>query len=197
MSSRLEVIAGSMFSGKTEELIRRVKRAEWARKPVLLIKPESDTRANCIRARSIVDGQVICTDSMPAHEVAAFEDVLMLMERFRPSVLGMDEAQFFEPWIVDAVQFLLQGHRSDDLRIIASGLDLTYAREPFGSMPRLLAIADEVTKLTGVCMKCGADGARFTQRTAGGTSTVQVGDADSYEVRCRSCHYIFGQEEPR
>lgn len=197
MPARLEVIPGPMFSGKTEELIRRVKRAEWAHKPVLRIKPLRDTRANCITARSVVNGVVVCTDSMPAEEVSSARDILALTDTVRPAVIGIDEAQFFEPWIIDVVRCLLNDQQATDLRIIVSGLDLDYAREPFGSMPQLLAMADDVTKLTGVCMKCGADGARFTQRVAGGTDRVQVGNFGDYEVRCRLCHYIFGVEEPR
>lgn len=178
---RLEVICGPMFSGKSEELIRRLTRAEIANKRVIAFKPSIDNRYNVWKisshAGSTFDAQVIAS----MREVASWDD-----ER---DVVAFDEAQFFEPeLIIEACIALVERGRL----VIVAGLDKTYRGEPFGAMPTLLALADDVTKLTAVCHKCGED-ATMTQRLIDDQpapfsgETVQVGGLDTYEARCRAC----------
>lgn len=191
MPARLEVIAGPMFSGKTGELIRRIERARLARKRVQLIKPRLDDRTKeFVAARSFDEsGKCGFAKRIPAVVVGMHQEFVAAMDGDW-DVIGLDEAQFFlEPWFLTELIGLLEIQKDSNLRIIASGLDLDYRLEPFGPMPQLLAMADEVNKLTAVCVSCGAD-ARFTQRLRGSTEQIQVGDAGDYEVRCRTCHYI-------
>lgn len=192
MSSRLEVIAGPMFAGKTEELIRRTKREQYAHRSVVVIKPYIDTRTESFIASRAVDahGNSIIVERFEATVTHSAQEIQAACS---PSVqtVVVDEAQFFGnelPYIIGTV---LSARKDEDFLVIVSGLDLDYALRPFGPMPLLLAMADEVIKLDAICMRCHARGARFTQRIRGTSATVQVGDLGDYQVRCRRCHYIF------
>jgi thymidine kinase len=179
-SGRIEVIAGGMFSGKSEELVRRLRRAAIARQVVQVFKPVTDTRHHPER---------LVTRDNRELEAVTVACSCELRNRLRPEVqvVGIDEAQFFDEEIVDLV-----GELADrGVRVIVAGLDLDYLRRPFGPMPRILAMAEYVDKMHAVCVRCGAP-AHYSQRIAGGTEQLQVGDGESYEARCRECYEVFG-----
>lgn len=170
----IEVICGSMFSGKTEELIRRLKRAKIANQKTEIFKPAMDTRYDEIQVVSH-DANSITSTPVP-HAL----NILLLSEG--TEVVGIDEAQFFDHAIVDvAVQLANQG-----VRVIIAGLDMDYKGNPFGPMPGLMAVADYVTKVHAICMVCG-DIATHSYRHSGGNQQVELGEKDRYEPRCRSC----------
>jgi thymidine kinase len=171
----LEVIVGSMFSGKTEELIRRVKRAVLARQRVQAFKPRIDNRYDATR---IVSHGAVSVDAVAVSTSAALEERI----DDETSVVAIDEAQFFDRDIVEVCERLA----NRGLRVIAAGLDQDYLGRPFAPMPELMAIAEEVTKVHAVCTVCGAAACR-SQRLAAVATTVLVGGAESYEARCRSC----------
>ncbi|HBL26856.1 MAG TPA: thymidine kinase [Acidobacteria bacterium] len=176
----LEAIAGGMFSGKSEELVRRLRRATIARQVVQVFKPAADTRHHPER--------LVTRDNRELQAITV-ASAAELRGRLLPGVqvVGIDEAQFFDDGIVD-----LAGELADaGVRVIVAGLDLDYKRQPFGPMPRLLALAEYVDKMHAVCVRCGAP-AQYSQRIAGGTEQLQVGDGDSYEARCRACYEVFG-----
>ncbi len=176
----IEVVCGSMFSGKTEELLRRIKRAQIAKQKVQVFKPLIDNRYSADHVQSHDANKVA---SVP---VQFARDILERVDD-NTRVVGIDEAQFFDDGIVEVAQKL--AYRG--VRVIAAGLDMDFRGMPFGPMPKLLAVAEEVTKLSAVCMVCGGPATR-TQRTAGpmGTDATQVvvGAKDLYEARCRFCH---------
>lgn len=176
----IEVICGSMFSGKTEELLRRLRRAQIARQKVQVFKPMIDTRYS---AEHVQSHDATRTASRP---VARASDILDLVDD-NTRVVGIDEAQFFDDAVVDVAQKL--AYRG--VRVIVAGLDMDFRGQPFGPMPKLLAVAEEVTKLSAVCMVCGSPASR-TQRTAGPigpeASRIVVGAKETYEARCRFCH---------
>ncbi len=173
----LEVITGPMFSGKSEELIRRLKRARIARQRVACFKPDIDLRYH---------RTAIASHSSQTHEAITVANVERLREALYPQldsidVVGVDEVQFFDPDIVPlAVELIALGKR-----VIVAGLDTTFAAEPFGPVPNLMAISDTVTKLSAVCMVCGA-AAIHTQRLGQSQELVVVGAAGLYEARCRA-----------
>jgi thymidine kinase len=179
-NGHIEVIAGGMFSGKSEELVRRLRRALIARQEVQAFKPAADTRDRSDR--------VVTRDK---RELAAstVADSGELRRKLRPEVqvVGIDEAQFFDPALVALVTELADA----GVRVIVAGLDQDFRRQPFGPMPALLALAEYVDKVHAICVRCGAP-AHYSQRTAGGGEQVQVGDAESYEARCRQCYEEFG-----
>ncbi|MGZ3696659.1 MAG: thymidine kinase [Bdellovibrionota bacterium] len=176
----IEVVCGSMFSGKTEELLRRVKRAQIARQKVQVFKPVIDNRYSADHVQSHNANRVL---SKPVEKA---KDILKFVED-NTRVVGIDEAQFFDESIVEVAQKL--AYRG--IRVIVAGLDMDFRGQPFGPMPRLLAVAEDVTKLSAVCMVCGNPASR-TQRIAGPTGAdaakVIVGAKDLYEARCRFCH---------
>lgn len=175
----VEVIAGGMFSGKSEELVRRLRRASIARQKVQVFKPGADTRHE--------PGQLVTRDKRQL-EALSVACSCELRERLHPEVdvVGVDEAQFFDDGLIELV-----GELADrGVRVIVAGLDLDYLRQPFGPMPRLLALAEYVDKMHAVCMRCG-EPAHYSQRIAGGSEQLQVGDTESYEARCRSCFEVF------
>jgi thymidine kinase len=200
MTARLEVIVGPMFSGKTELLIARLHRALYARKRIRIIKPAHDTRTQGFIASRAVnpDGTTEVTDKLSATMVRTEEDfrrVVGAPGEF--DVLAVDEAQFFpldEPmrdalgWFGRALRDLMRERRDSALRIIVAGLDMDFAENPFGPIPGLLAIADSVEKLTGVCMICGSDFGYISHRIVPGEAQLVVGDAGEYQVRCRACY---------
>jgi len=181
-SGSVEVVCGPMFSGKTEELIRRVKRAQIAKQRVQIFKPSLDNRyaeeevvshsAQAIRAES-VDGSV---------------DILIRLKD-STRVVAIDEIQFFDENIITVVTKLA----ARGCRVICAGLDLDYRAQPFGPMPQLLAIADEVTKIHAVCTVCGAPAVR-SQRLSKSKEHILLGEKDAYEARCRG-HYQLDESE--
>ena len=171
----IEVVCGSMFSGKTEELLRRVKRAKLARQPVQLFKPRVDDRYDAVK---VVSHEGMNADAMPVSNA----DELMERTLAETAVVGIDEVQFFDPRIVQVAQALADL----GVRVIAAGLDQDYRGEPFGPLAPLLAIAEYVTKLHAVCAQCGAHASR-SQRLVASEGQLFVGGAAAYEARCRAC----------
>lgn len=190
MPARLEVIAGPMFSGKTEELLRRVNRATWSRKKVVVVKPRVDTRSEAfVAARAVVDGKSVVVARYPATVIAEQRELADIVNA-KPDVLAISEGQFFADWLLETVTHALEWQKAGNLRIIVDGLDRDYRRQPFGVMPQLLLEADDVTKLHGICMACGDEYGIFTQRLVKDERQIVVGDIGDYQVRCRNCHYI-------
>jgi thymidine kinase len=181
----IEVITGGMFSGKSEELIRRIRRAEIARQRSQIFKPAIDDRFELKR--------VISRDNRGLDAVAVNKSSdLRATIQFGVKVVGIDEVQFFDDGIVDVCMELADG----GVRVIAAGLDQDYLRRPFGPMPALLAVAEDVSKMHAVCVRCGGL-AHYTQRVAGGNSQIEIGD-ETYEARCRVCYEPYRAEsEPR
>jgi thymidine kinase len=171
----IEVIAGSMFSGKSEELIRRLNRARIARQKVQVFKPRIDARYSVEEIASH-SGQK--HDSLP---VASTAEMLSHI-RDDTEVVGIDEGQFFDAEIAAAVNELA----NRGMRVIIAGLDQDYTGTPFGPMPHLLSIAEFITKIHAICVKCGQT-ANYTQRTVESDALVEVGASDKYEARCRKC----------
>jgi len=174
-SGWLEVVCGSMFSGKTEELIRRLKRAQIANQVVEIYKPKIDTRYDIEK--------VVSHDSNFIHStpVSRSRDILPVGEDV--NVIGIDEAQFFDDDLPDVCQELaLKG-----VRIIISGLDMDYQGQPFGPMPTLLSVAEYITKLHAICSHCG-NLATHSYRLIPDESKVKLGEKESYEARCRTCY---------
>jgi thymidine kinase len=171
----VEVIAGSMFSGKSEELIRRLRRAKIARQKVQVFKPEIDSRFS--------HSQIVSHSEM-RHESAnirAAAEVLAKVE-LDTEVVGIDEGQFFDNELVNVVNELA----GRGVRVIVAGLDQDYTGKPWEPMPQLLAIAEYITKTHAICMKCGQP-ANYSQRTFQSEERVAVGASDKYEARCRRC----------
>jgi thymidine kinase len=181
--ARLEVIVGPMFCGKSEELIRRVKRAEIANLGVRIFYPQRDTRAPVSK---IFSRNGLAAD---ASQVERASQMLVQVDE-RTDVVAIDEAQLLEDGLVDVVNRLVDNGR----RVIVAGLDLDFAGRPFGPMPALLSLADRVDKLTAVCMQCGSTFATRTQRLidnrpAGKDSPlILIGDRECYEARCFDCY---------
>lgn len=171
---RIEVVCGSMFSGKTEELIRRLKRAKFARQHVIIFKPVIDTRYS--------DTNVVSHDhnAIPSTPVANSDAVLQMSAGY--DVIGIDEAQFFDDGLVEVCNKLAYRR----IRVIVVGLDMDFKGVPFGPMPALCAIADEVTKVHAICVKCGAL-AYVSHRLVKNDSQVMLGEKTEYEPLCREC----------
>jgi thymidine kinase len=182
---RIEVITGPMFSGKSEELIRRLKRAQIARRRVSCFKPDLDIRYH---RTAIASHSAQTLDALTVANMEELKAVLMPMIE-EVEVVGIDEAQFFDPTLVGFANELVHLGK----RIIIAGLDTSFTGEPFAPMPELLAIADEVVKLSAVCMQCGAP-AIHTQRLGSSQSLVLVGAAGVYEARCRACFRPWADE---
>ena len=185
----LEVITGPMFSGKSEELIRRLKRARIARQRVACYKPDIDLRyhrtAIASHSEQTLEAVVVTPDSGRLREALFAEDQVYAVD-----VVGLDEAQFFD----DGIQPLVLELVALGKRVVLAGLDTTFSNEPFGPVPALMALADKVTKLNAVCMVCGAP-AIHTQRLGTSTELVVVGAAGLYEARCRA-HFQPYVDEP-
>jgi thymidine kinase len=168
----VEVVTGCMFSGKTEELIRRLNRARYATQRVLMVKPAIDTRYAVADVVSHSDARYPC---QPVHHAA---DILRIAGD--AEVVGVDEAQFFDQDLVAVVERLANEGR----RVVVAGLDQDFRGQPFGPIPHLMAIAEYVTKTLAVCMVCGAPANR-SQRLVGRDDQVVLGAAETYEARCR------------
>lgn len=184
-SGWIEVICGSMFSGKTEEMIRRVRRAQIAKQKVQVFKPAIDTRYEAILQVKSHNG--LGHDAIPA---TTSTDILNNVAA-DTTVVGIDEVQFFDLDVIRvATQLAERG-----VRVIAAGLDMDFRGEPFGPMPQLMAEAEHVDKLHAICVVCGADASR-TQRLIDGRPAnyddpiILVGGSESYEARCRQCHQV-------
>lgn len=171
----IEVIAGSMFSGKSEELIRRLKRARIARQKVQVFKPAIDARYS---VEEIASHSGHKHDSIPVSNTAE----MLSHIKDETEVIGIDEGQFFDMPILDAVNRLAESGK----RVIIAGLDQDYTGRPFEPMPQLLSIAEFITKTHAICVKCGST-ANYSQRTVESEARVEVGAADKYEARCRQC----------
>lgn len=170
----IEVITGLMFSGKTEELIRRIKRAQLANQQVSIFKPLIDTRFSNDKVISHDENIVLSTS------VGKAENILILSENSQ--VIGIDEAQFFD----NALSFVCNSLANMGKRVIVAGLDMDYLGKPFGPMPELLAIADFITKVHAICLHCG-NLAHYTHRKTTETKRVLLGEKDIYEPLCRKC----------
>lgn len=186
----IELIAGPMFSGKTEELLRRVTRARIAKQQVQLFKAGIDGRYAQDAVASHAGRELA---ALPVHTAAELRQRL----EAGVQVVAIDEVQFFDEAVVDLIQALADG----GVRVIASGLDLDFRAEPFGFMPRLMALAEQVDKLTAICVRCGAPGTRSQRllqgRPAGPEDPlIVVGAAEAYEARCRACHELHGSHLP-
>jgi len=171
----IEVICGSMFSGKTEELIRRLKRAEYANLKVEIFKPVVDTRYD--------DTEVVSHDenSIASTPIADSSQLLLISDDIQ--VVGIDEAQFFDNNLTEVcVELARRG-----FRVIAAGLDMDFLGQPFGPMPHLLACAEFVTKVHAVCISCG-ELANFSHRTSQEEGLVVLGETNNYEPLCRTCY---------
>jgi thymidine kinase len=173
----IEVICGSMFSGKTEELIRRLKRARLANLKVEIFKPAIDDRYHRENIVSHDENSIISTP------VTHARNILLLVDDVE--VVGIDEAQFFDDSILDVCRILAD----KGVRVIVAGLDMDYTGKPFGQMPNLLATADFITKLHAICMKCG-NIASYSYRKTASKDQVVVGEKDVYEARCRTCFQL-------
>ncbi len=172
---RVEVICGSMFSGKTEELIRRMKRAKLARQKVEIFKPAIDVRYS---EEDVVSHEGNAITSTPVDNAAS-----ILLMGSDTDVVGIDEAQFFDEQIVEVCNEMAQR----GIRVIVAGLDLDFKGKPFGPMPQLCAIADEVTKVHAICVRCGAL-AYVSHRIVEGDRQVLLGETHEYEPLCRECY---------
>lgn len=173
----IEVICGSMFSGKTEELIRRMRRAQFAKLPVEIFKPAIDIR--------YAESEVVShnSNSIPSTPVNHSSAILLLSSEIK--VVGIDEAQFFDDELPNVcIQLANQG-----IRVIVAGLDMDFQGKPFGPMPALMAVAEDVTKVHAVCVQCGSP-ANYSYRTNKSENVVLLGEKESYEPRCRYCYYI-------
>ena len=175
----IEVICGSMFSGKREELIRRIRRAEYARQGILVFKPTIDNRYD---ATSIVSHSQMQAPSVPISQPEEIHQYL----KEEIKIVAIDEAQFFDESIVDVCNDLAD----KGYRVIVAGLDQDYKGQPFGSMPQLMAVAEYVTKILAICVKCG-NPANRTQRTVQKGEQILVGSTEAYEARCRNCHEVL------
>jgi len=172
------VITGPMFSGKSEELIRRLKRARIAKQRVASFKPDIDLRYH---SSAIASHSSQTIDAFPVANVERMREAL-IHQLDAVEVVGIDEAQFFDEGLLDFTMGLVYMHK----RVILAGLDTTFAGEPFAPIPNLMAVADEVIKLSAVCIRCGAP-AVHTQRLGKSQELVVVGATDMYEARCRAC----------
>lgn len=181
----IEVVSGVMFSGKSEELIRRVRRAVIARKRVQVFKSHLDDRYGGVYRIGTHDGRVI--EAAPIHRSL---QVAELLDR-ETQVVAVDEAQFLDDGIVPVANHLADA----GVRVIIAGTDMDFRGAPFGPIPQLLAVAEQIDKLQAICVKCGELATR-NQRLIDGRPapaegpTIQVGGAESYEARCRSCHEV-------
>jgi thymidine kinase len=182
----LEVVCGPMFSGKSEELIRRLRRAEIAGQRALIVKPVVDSRYDV--------GHVVSHAGARMRAVTASSSAEVVRLTAGYDAVGFDEVQFFDDEIVEAIESLVAG----GTRVVAAGLAQDFRCQPFGAMPTLLAVAEFVDKLEAVCHRCGGP-ATLTQRLLDGRPApldgeiVQIGALDSYEARCRACHSVSQQ----
>lgn len=178
----IEVIAGSMFSGKTEELIRRLKRAKIAKQKVEIYKPAVDVRYS--------DTEVVSHDENAIRSTPVENSSNILLLAGDVDVIGIDEAQFFDNGLVEVVTKLA----NMGIRVIVAGLDMDFKGVPFGPIPGLMAVADHVTKVHAICVRCG-NIAQFSHRLSEKEQVVLLGEKDIYEPLCRSCYNKANKEQ--
>lgn len=178
----IELICGSMFSGKTEELLRRLKRAKFAKQKVEIFKPSIDIRYSETDVVSHDNNAILCTPVDSSGNIRLYADSV--------DVVGIDEAQFFDQGLVEVCNQLA----NQGIRVIVAGLDMDYKGVPFGPVPALCAIADEVTKVHAVCVKCGAP-AYISHRLTNNDKRVVLGEKDEYEPICRNCFNLIEQTQ--
>lgn len=181
-SGCIEVVCGSMFSGKTEELIRRLRRAQFANQKIAIFKPKVDTRYS---EEEVVSHDFHSITSKPVSDAA---EMLSIAEDIQ--VVGVDEAQFFGANLVDVAQTLA----NRGVRVIIAGLDTDFLGKPFGPMPALMAVAEDVQKVHAICVKCG-NLANHSHRLSKSRDLVVLGEKDIYEPLCRECYNKAVQEE--
>ena len=173
----IEVICGSMFSGKTEELIRRIRRAQFANQKIAMFKPCIDVRYS--------EEDVVSHDSKHIRSFPVDSSAKMLELAKGADVVGVDEAQFFDGELVGVAQKLADS----GIRVIIAGLDTDFLGNPFGPMPALMAVAEDVQKVHAICVKCGSP-AQFSHRLSKSNSLVELGEKDIYEPLCRHCYNL-------
>lgn len=171
----IEVIAGSMFSGKTEELIRRLKRAKFAKQTVEIFKPSVDVRYS--------EDEVVSHDENSIRSTPVENSANILLLCGNVDVVGIDEAQFFDKGLIDVVVQLA----NMGVRVIIAGLDMDFKGKPFGPIPGLMAVADHITKVHAICVRCG-NIAQFSHRISAQEQVVLLGEKESYEPLCRACY---------
>ncbi|HTE01484.1 MAG TPA: thymidine kinase [Mucilaginibacter sp.] len=176
LGGSIEVICGSMFSGKTEELIRRLRRAQIARLSVEIFKPKTDTRFD---ETAIVSHN---QNSIPSTPVDTSSSILLFGSQVQ--VVGIDEAQFFDDELPNVCTILA----NKGVRVIVAGLDMDFKGNPFGPIPAIMAIAESITKVHAVCVKCGSP-ALYSYRLVPDEGTILLGEKESYEPRCRACYF--------
>lgn len=177
----IEVICGSMFSGKTEELIRRLKRANYARLKVEIFKPAIDVRYS--------ETEIVSHDSHSIHSTPVDNSASIVLLTGDVDVVGIDEAQFFDDGLVAVCNQLA----NQGIRVIIAGLDMDYRGEPFGPIPALCAIADDVQKVHAICVSCGST-ANYSHRTAEDENRVFLGEKNEYQPLCRTCYNLTNQK---
>ena len=183
-SGSIEVVCGPMFSGKTEELIRRVKRAQIARQKVQIFKPAIDNRYH--------ETEVVSHSSLSIEATPVNSSVEILQKVYDSTrVVGIDEVQFFD----DSISIVVEKLARRGIRVIMAGLDQDYMGKSFGPMANLLAIADNVTKIQAICTVCGAPASKTFRKDPKNTSQVLVGETDLYEARCRAHADFFGEDQ--
>lgn len=180
----IEVICGSMFSGKTEELIRRLKRAKIARQRVEIFKPAIDKRYS--------EEDIVSHDSNAIHSTPVDNSHSILLMTSDVDVVGIDEAQFFDDGIVEVCSELA----NNGTRVIVAGLDMDFRRIPFGPMPALLSIADDVTKVHAICVECGHI-ANYSYRLVDSDHRVLLGERNEYQPLCRKCYLKYEKEKEK
>lgn len=185
---RLEIITGPMFSGKSEELIRRLRRATLASKTIILVRPATDNR----KTRNIFylienDPRLKDYRKLKVASIDSADDIRFLMTKYEHDILAIDEGQFLSFEFLDLIVNLLEENKNMDFTIIISGLNMDADARPFGLMPELMARADEILLLTAICTKCRDNLAMFTQKIGGSGKQIEVGDEDIYTARCRKC----------
>jgi thymidine kinase len=173
----IEVICGSMFSGKTEELLRRLKRAQIAKLHVEIFKPKTDTRYD--------ETAVVSHDLNSIHSTPVENSSSILLYGSNTQVVGIDEAQFFD----DELAYVCDKLANKGIRVIVAGLDMDFAGKPFGPIPAIMAIAESVTKVQAVCVKCG-NPALYSYRLVHSDSKILLGEKETYEPRCRICYHL-------
>ena len=175
MNGHIEVVCGSMFSGKTEELIRRLRRAQIAKQKVVVFKPKIDNRFH--------KEKIVSHSKQEIQSIVIKDAEEILQHAVFAQVIGIDEAQFFDNNLINIVQDLADSGK----RVIIAGLDMDYRGVPFDPIPQLLAIAEDITKMHAICMRCGAQ-ANYTYRMTASKERVVVGAGEVYEARCRHCY---------
>lgn len=183
-NGRIEVVCGSMFSGKTEELIRRLKRAQFANQKIAIFKPAIDVRYS---EEDVVSHDLHSLKSKPVKDAKAMLEIDADVQ-----VVGIDEAQFFSEDLIQVAQTLA----NRGVRVIAAGLDTDFLGKPFGPMPGLMAIAEDVQKVHAICVKCG-DLANHSHRLSRSQALVELGEKDIYEPLCRECYNKAMAAEPQ